>query len=310
MSVIFLIGPTASGKTALSLKLAEKLNAEIISCDSMCIYRGMDILASKPNKSDRRKVKHHLVDIISPGREFNVYEYRELALKTIEEILERDKTPLFVGGSGLYVKTIVDGLFRSGKKDLKFRKKQEQLAKKYGNIYLYNKLKKIDPIAAKKIHANNVRRVIRALEIYHTEEKRPSELKKKIEPLGYDFKIFGLKTEREELYSSIDKRVEEMFRQGLVSEVKRLSKKRLGITAKGALGYAEVLGYLKGKYSLEQAKELLKRNTRHFAKRQMTWFRADDRIHWLSLKQLDTSCNDKSVNLFIVKDGKGDTCNS
>ena len=280
MPVVFLVGPTASGKTSLSLKLAKKLNAEIISCDSMCVYKDMDILTSKPTKRDRGKVKHHLIDIISPGKEFSVAEYRRLALEAIEGIFKRSKTPLFVGGSGLYVKAIVDGLFPSGKKDLAFRKRQDQLARKYGNVYLHNKLKRIDPASAKKIHPNNLRRVIRALEVYYTEKKRPSELKRKTEPLGYKFKIFGLKIERERLYSNIDERVEEMFRQGLIEEVKRLSKKRLSVTARNALGYKEVLGYLKGKYSLEDAKYLLKRNTRHFAKRQLTWFRADERILW------------------------------
>ncbi len=280
MPVVFLVGPTASGKTSLSLKLAKKLNAEIISCDSMSVYKDMDILTSKPTKRDRGKVKHHLVDIISPSKEFSVAEYRRLALKAIDDIFKRGKTPLFVGGSGLYVKAIVDGLFPSGKKNLVFRKRQDRLARKYGNTYLHNKLKRIDPASAKKIHPNNLRRVIRALEVYHTEKKRPSELKRKTEPLGRKFKIFGLEIERERLYSNIDERVEEMFRQGLVEEVKRLSKKRLSITARGALGYAEVLGYLKGRCSLEDAKYLLKRNTRHFAKRQLTWFRADKRILW------------------------------
>lgn len=286
MSVVFLVGPTASGKTSLSLRLAKKLNAEIISCDSMCVYKDMDILTSKPTKSDRKKLKHHLVDIISPSKEFSVAEYRRLALGAIGNIFKRGRTPLFVGGSGLYVKAIVDGLFPSGKKDLAFRKKQERLARKYGNIYLHKKLKRIDPASAKKIHPNNLRRVIRALEVYHTEKKRPSELKHKTEPLGYRFKIFGLEVERKRLYNNIDERVEEMFRQGLVEEVKRLSKRRLSITARGALGYREVLGYLKGKYSLEDAKAILKRNTRRFAKRQLTWFRRDDRTKWLGVDKI------------------------
>lgn len=291
MSVIFLIGPTASGKTALSLKLAKKLNAEIVSCDSMCVYKGMNILTSKPTREHRRRVKHHLIDIISPGREFNVYEYRKLALKVIEEILERDKTPLFVGGSGLYVKAVIDGLFPSSKKDVKFRKKQAWLAKKYGNLYVYNKLKKIDPESAEKIHPNNLRYVIRALEIYHTEKKRPSDIRKNREPLKHKVQIIGIELERPELYKKIDDRVKEMFKKGLVEEVRRLSKKRLGITAKAALGYNEVLGYIKGKYSLEEAKELLKKNTRHFAKRQMTWFRADKRIQWVEGCNCERTCN-------------------
>lgn len=282
MTVYFLVGPTASGKTALSIKLATQNNAEIISCDSMCVYKGMDILTSKPTRLDRKGVKHHLIDVISPTKEFSVAEYRRLALQTAEDILRRGKTPLFIGGSGLYVKAVVDGLFPSGKKDLRFRRRQEKLAKKYGNGWLHKKLRKIDPIAAEKIHPNNLRRVIRALEIYHTEKRRPSELKQKTGPIRYKVRIFGLKVAKEKLYRNIDLRVDEMFKKGIVEEVKKLSKKKLSLTAKKALGYSEVMGYLKGKYSLEEAKDLLKKNTRRFAKRQMTWFRADPRIHWLN----------------------------
>ncbi|MFC1624626.1 tRNA (adenosine(37)-N6)-dimethylallyltransferase MiaA [Candidatus Omnitrophota bacterium] len=282
MPVIFLIGPTASGKTGLSIKLAKKLNSEIISCDSMCVYKGMDILTSKPTKSERREIKHHLVDIISPSQEFSVAEYRRLALLAVEDILKRGKTPLFVGGSGLYVKSVIDGLFPSNKKDERFRKRQEKLSKDYGKKYLYKKLERIDPVTARKIHPNNLRRVIRALEVFHTEKKRPSELKKKTEPIKYKVKILGMKVDREELYKNIEKRVEEMFKEGLMQEVKRLSKTRLSLTARKALGYNEVLGYLKGRYSAAEAEDLLKKNTRHFAKRQLTWFRYDTRIEWIS----------------------------
>ncbi|PIP67824.1 MAG: tRNA (adenosine(37)-N6)-dimethylallyltransferase MiaA [Candidatus Omnitrophica bacterium CG_4_9_14_0_2_um_filter_42_8] len=279
--VYFLVGPTASGKTKFSIKLAKKLNAEIISCDSMCVYKGMDILTSKPLASDRKKTRHHLIDIIPPAREFSVAEYRKMALEKIEEILRRKKIPLFVGGSGLYVKAVIDGLFPSAEKDLKFRNSQEALAGKYGKAYLYRKLKKIDPVRAKKIHPHDLRRVIRALEIYHTEKKRPSELNKTTEPLKYNFKIFGLQLDRQKLYKNIDTRAEEMFKKGIVSEVKKLSGKKPGMTAGKALGYNEVLGYLKGEYSLGQAKELLKKNTRHFAKKQLTWFHGDKRIRWI-----------------------------
>jgi tRNA dimethylallyltransferase len=285
--IIFLIGPTASGKTSLSIKLGRKLNAEIISCDSMCVYKGMDILTSKPSLADRKKVRHYLIDIIPPVKEFSAAEYRSMALEKIEEILKRKKTPLFVGGSGLYVKAVIDGLFPSAEKDLKFRKKQEILAKKYGKAYLYRKLRKIDPSRAAKIHPNDLRRVIRALEIYHTEKKRPSELNIATEPLKYDFKIFGLQMDKNELYGNINNRVDDMFKKGIVNEVRKLSKKKFSMTAAKALGYSEVLGYLKGMYSLEDAKELLKKNTRHFAKRQLTWFRPDQRITWLLPSQVD-----------------------
>jgi len=242
----------------------------------------MDILTSKPSRSDLKKVRHHLIDVISPEKEFSAAEYRRMALDKIEDILKRGKTPLFVGGSGLYVRAVIDGLFPSAVKDSKFRKKQDALAKKYGKGYLYKKLKKIDPLRAEKIHPNDLRRVIRALEIYYTEKKRPSELDKTTEPLKYDFKIFGLDVPRGELYKNINDRVEEMFRKGIVQEVKRLSKRKLSMTSKKALGYDEVMGYLKGRYSKEEAMELLKKNTRHFAKRQLTWFRPDRRISWCS----------------------------
>ncbi|MBU0759613.1 MAG: tRNA (adenosine(37)-N6)-dimethylallyltransferase MiaA [Candidatus Omnitrophica bacterium] len=284
MFAYFLVGPTASGKTALSLKLAKRLNAEIISCDSMCVYKGMDILTSKPSKAVRKKIRHHLIDLIPPAREFNVAMYRDLALEAIEDIFKRGKTPLFVGGSGLYVNSVVDGLFCSSKKDTRFRKKQEKLAKRYGKRYLYNKLRRIDLESAAKIHPNNLRYVIRALEIYHTEKKRPSEVRKNREPLKYNVKIFGVNSGRDVLYKNIDNRVEAMFRSGIVNEVKKLSKTRPGITARGALGYKEILGYLKGEYALEEAKEMLKKNTRHFARRQITWFRADSRIDWLNVQ--------------------------
>jgi len=273
MTVYFLVGPTASGKTELSVKLAKKLDAEIISCDSMCVYKGMDVLTSKPSAGIRKKIKHHLIDLIPPTKEFSSVEYRALALKAVEEIFSRGRTPLFVGGSGLYVKAVVDGIFPSAKKDTRFRKKQESLAKKYGKLYLYNKLKRIDPASAQKIHPNNLRYVIRALEIYHTEKKKPSEARKNREPLKYKVKIIRVNPDRAELYKNIDSRVEEMFASGIVNEVKKLSKSKLSLTAKGALGYKEVLGYLKGEYSIETAKELLKKNTKHLAKRQITWFR-------------------------------------
>jgi len=285
MQIIFLVGPTASGKTALSLKLAKKLNAEIISCDSMCVYKGMDILTSKPSTGDRKKIRHHLIDIIPPAREFSVADYRRMALKKIEDILRRKKTPLFVGGSGLYVKAVIDGLFPSAKKDPAFRRKQEALLERYGKTYLYKKLKNIDPGRARKIHPNDLRRVIRALEIYHTEKKPPSELKADTEPLKYDFKILGLNPDRSQLYKNIEDRVEEMFKRGIVREVRRLSKKKLSMTAGKALGYSEILGYIKGRYSLEEARELLKKNTRHFARRQLTWFRPDKRIEWIKAGQ-------------------------
>lgn len=242
----------------------------------------MDILTSKPPLSYRKKIRHHLIDIISPEKEFSVAEYRKLAIKKIGEIIKRKKTPLFVGGSGLYVKAVIDGLFPSAKKSIKFIKAQERLANRYGKKYLYRKLLKIDSERAKDIHPNDLRRIIRALEIYYTEKKRPSDIKIETKPLPYDFKIFGISIDRDILCRNIDNRVEDMFKKGIIKEVKVLSRKKLSMTAKKALGYNEILGFLNGRYRLDEAKEILKKNTRHFAKRQLTWFRPDKRITWLS----------------------------
>lgn len=208
----------------------------------------------------------------------------------------RGKLPLIVGGSGLYVKALVDGLLISKPKDTKLRDKLFALSKKYGNKYLYNRLKKVDPNAAKNIHPNNTRRVIRALEVYKTSGTPISVMKTKTYGLAskYDIKIFGLKRDRENLYDRINKRVDNMLKSGLLDEVERLKRKKISLTAKAALGYKEIGGYLDGSYDQEEAVELLKRNTRRFAKRQITWFKKDPSITWIEVAKDDTA--DKIVN--------------
>lgn len=287
--IIFLTGPTAIGKTDIAFELAKKINAEIISCDSMQVYKGMNIITSKPPATLRKKIKHHLVDLIAATKEYNVSKYRRDAISKIKEILNRRKTPLFVGGTGLYMSILIDGIFKirpSGKIRMKLYKQ----AKKLGNIYLYNKLKNIDPQSASKIHPNDTKRLVRALEVFESTGKPISYLQKQRKGLAdkYDVRIFCLNMPRGKLYNRINSRVEEMFKKGLEAEVKKLLKKKLSKTAKYAIGINELRGYIDGEYDLDEANRLIKRNTRAYAKRQLTWFRKDKRIHWLDIKDRES----------------------
>ncbi len=286
--VVFLVGPTAIGKTCLAIQLARRLNAEIISCDSMQVYRGMRILSQAPSKKTLTGIRHHLIGFLTPQKEFSVARFRSLAARRIKDILKRGKVPLLVGGSGLYVKALIDGLFQSPKADPEFRKEMFKRVSKYGAESVHEKLFAIDPEAAANIHPNDSRRVIRALEIYVCAKKTMTELKKETRGLKseYDIAIFGLNKPRGELYEDIGARVEHMFAAGVVEEVKNLMKRRLSRTAKAILGFDEIEGCLKGRYGLERAKEALKRNTRRLAKKQLTWFRADKRIEWFDVSKM------------------------
>jgi len=281
--VLFIVGPTGIGKTALALKLARKIGAEIISCDSMQVYKAMDILSQSPKPSETKKVRYHLVRFLSPTKEYSAGSFRRRAASLIDDVIMRGKLPIVVGGTGLYVKSLIDGLFPSPKASLKFRKCMYSYASRYGNRRLHNKLEKIDPLSANAIHPNNVKRVIRALEICRSTGRTMTELKNSTKGIAdkYRIRIIGLTSARDKIYSDINERVEKMFASGVIDEVKKLSGKRLSKTAKAVLGYKEILGFLKNEYSLDEAKELMKRNTRRFAKRQLTWFRADKRIRWI-----------------------------
>lgn len=287
--IIFLVGPTASGKTDVAVDLAKGINAEIISCDSMQVYRGMDILSQKPTQSQCSIIPHHMISILDPRKEFSVAEYKAKVEDVIKKIHNKGKGVLVAGGSGLYVKALIDGLFPSQPKDAKLRTDLLNLSKKYGKKYLHNRLKRIDPKAAASIHPNNTRRVIRGLEVYKTSGVTISQMKSKTRGLSgrYDIRIFGLNRIRQKLYDRIDKRVDKMFVDGLVAEVHALTKKRISRTAKSALGYKEVADYINGKLTEEEARSLIKRNTRRFAKRQMTWFRRDRRITWIHIGEND-----------------------
>lgn len=283
--IIFLVGPTAVGKSETAVCLAKRINAEIISCDSMQVYKGMDIITSKPPLASRRIIPHHLLSVISPDKEYCVFRYYKDASPKIKEILRRAKTPLIAGGSGLYMSILIDGIFKSAKPRKAIRNRLYQQAEELGSEYIYKRLKDIDPEAAAKIHLNDTKRIVRALEVFEVTGQTISQLQKQRRELGqeYDIKVFGLNMEREKLYRRIDERVEKMFNQGLVAEVKCLLKSKLSKTAAYAIGIKEAKGYLDGLYDLEAAKRLAKRNTRLYVKKQLTWFRKDKRINWIQV---------------------------
>lgn len=283
--IIFITGPTAVGKSETAVYLAQKLNAEIISCDSMQVYKGMDIITSKPTAFLRKNVGHHLIDIIPAAREYNVSKYRREALRKIKEVVKRGRVPVLAGGTGLYMSILIDGIFKAKSQNQNIRNRLYKQAGQLGSGYLYEKLKSIDPEVALKIHPNDTKRVIRALEVFKSTGKPISYLQKQRKGLSreYDVKVFCINMPRKKLYKRIDARVEKMFTDGLVSEVKKLLKSGLSKTASYAIGIRELKGYFDGLYDLEEAKRLMKRNTRLYAKRQLTWFRKDKRIHWINI---------------------------
>jgi len=288
--IVFLVGPTAIGKTAIAIHLANKINAEIISCDSMQVYNSMNIVTSQPDRPQRKKVKHHLLAVVSPAKEYNVARYRRDAISICDKLFLKGKNPLFVGGAGLYYSIIIDGIFPAVPEDKLIRARlYKQLILK-GNKYLYNKLAKVDPVSAKKIHLNDSRRIIRALEVYMKTGQPVSVLQKNRVGLGkeYEIKIFALNADRQVLYHKIDQRVDKMFSAGLVDEVRKLLKLKLSKTACCAIGIRELERYFNGAHSLDKARSLIQRNSRRYAKRQLTWFRKDKRIQWINIKDKET----------------------
>lgn len=285
--LVFLVGPTAIGKTGISIELAGLINGEVISCDSMQVYKGMDIGTSKPAKDLVTRIPHHMIDIIEPSDEFSVAQFRRMAVKAIEDIIARGKTPLVAGGSGLYIKVLIDGIFEAPSTDREFRARLKQEADEFGTEILYIRLQEVDKEAASGIHPNDLRRILRALEVYEKAKAPISQLRTNTVGLSdqYEVRIFGLNMERPALYKKIEERVDLIFKEGLVDEAKRLTENKLSLTASQALGYKEVFAFLRGEYDIEEAKRLIKRNTRHYAKRQFTWFRRDKRIEWMMLDE-------------------------
>jgi tRNA dimethylallyltransferase len=291
--VVFLVGPTATGKTRVAAILAKKINAEIISCDSMQVYKNMDILTSKPSPALRKKVAHHLINIIPLEKEYDVSQYRKEACKKIKEVLAQGMLPLVVGGTGLYISILLDGIFQVKSEDKNLRLKLFREAGQKGSAHLHQRLARVDPQAALKIHPNDTKRIIRALEVFLTTGKPISQLQKQRSGLiqEYEVKIFGLNIKRQELYRRIGGRVDKMFKAGLAAEVKSLLKKKLSRTACRAIGIREIRLFLDGGYSLKEAKDLIKRNTCLYAKRQLTWFRKDKRVKWIEIRDKETAAS-------------------
>ena len=300
--VIVIIGPTASGKTSLSIELAKQIKGEIISCDSMQIYKDMDIGSAKPTKKERQGIKHYLIDEVLPTERFSVAEYKKRAEKAIEEILAKGKMPIVVGGTGLYVNSLIDGIeYDSMPLDETYREKLMKMAEKEEGLKkLYEQAKKIDEEAIQKISPNDKKRIIRILEIYHTTGKNKTEQEKlsRQKEVKYDYKIFVLNIERPILYERINKRVDIMLEQGLIEEVKNLIQKYPTFpTAMQAIGYKEMVAYLKNQITKEEAIEKIKQESRRYAKRQITWFK---RIP--NTKELN-GLEDTQNNIHIILEG-------
>lgn len=307
-NIIVIVGPTASGKTSLSIDLAKHYKGEIISADSMQIYKYMDIGTAKPTIKEMEGIKHYLIDEVNPDEDFNVVKYTQLANQYIEEILSKGKQPIIVGGTGLYVSSLVNNItFSEIECDPELRIKLQQEADEYGAQYLHEKLSRVDPEAADSIHPNNIKRVIRALEVFYQTQKPKAfhNEQSKQTPPKYNYILIGLNMERELLYSRINKRVDIMLEAGLLDEVKHIIKLGYGdcnIAMQG-IGYKQIISYLNGDVTFEEAIELIKRDSRRYAKRQLTWFRRMDEINWLNVDKIGNNDNIVSSAIAII-DGK------
>ena len=300
--VIVICGPTASGKTALSIELAKKINGEIVSCDSMQIYKEMDIGTAKPTLEEMQGIKHYMIGMISPNERYSVADYKKDAKKAIREILNKGKVPIVVGGTGLYIDSLIYEIeYQDIEFDKEYREHLEKEVKEKGLEELYNVAKEIDPEAIEKISKNDKKRILRILEIYHAtgENKTEQERKSRQKEVEYDYKVYALNMDREKLYDRINKRVDKMIEEGLIQEVEKIYKKYNDFpTAMQGLGYKEVVEYLEGKLTKEEMIEKIKQETRRYAKRQLTWFRKNKQTIWL-----DVGKNTIQNNIEIILEG-------
>lgn len=302
--LIILTGPTAIGKTELSIQLAKAVNGEIISADSMQIYRYMDIGTAKIKSDEMQGIKHYLIDEQEPDEEFDVVKFKKAAQKAIKEIRQKEKIPILVGGTGFYIQAVLyDICFEQVIKNVSYREELEQLAQEKGTLFLHKQLAAVDPESALAIPANNKKRVIRALEFYQQTGKKISEhnqiQREKKSP--YEFAYFVLNEERKSLYEKIDKRVDQMIEKGLLEEVTMLYQKgyQKKLPSMQGLGYRQIIAYLEGEYSLEEAIDQIKKETRHFAKRQLTWFRREKEVIWIDKQEFQ---NDNiKIFYFLLK---------
>lgn len=287
--LIILTGPTAVGKTKASIGLAKAIGGEIISADSMQVYREMDIGSAKITQAEMQGVRHYLVDVLAPDEEFHVVKFQQMAKAAMEEIYAKGKIPIVVGGTGFYIQALLYDIdFTDNHEDAAYRRRLEELAAEKGAGYLHEMLRKVDAKSADAIHANNVKRVIRALEFYQQTGQKISEHneKERAKESPYDFCYFVLNDDRSRLYEQIDARIDQMMKNGLVAEVTALKNKGYtkDMVSMQGLGYKELLDYLSGETTLEEAVYILKRDTRHFAKRQLTWFKRERDVIWIHKK--------------------------
>ncbi len=303
--LIIITGPTAVGKTALSVRLAKAIGGEIISADSMQVYRHMDIGSAKIKKEEMDGVPHYLIDVLDPEEEFNVTVFQKMAKEAVEEIYSHGHIPIVAGGTGFYIQALLYDIdFTENGEDTSIRMELEKLGQERGAEYLHNLLRDIDPDSAEEIHENNLKRVIRAIEYYRQTGERISEHNKREREKNspYNFLYYVVNTDRARLYERIDRRVDLMLEQGLVEEVMHL--KDMGLTrdmvSMQGLGYKEILDYLQGICTLEEAIYVLKRDTRHFAKRQITWFKRERDVRWLNLPDFNNDLD--QVQLKMLQD--------
>ncbi|MCI6869923.1 MAG: tRNA (adenosine(37)-N6)-dimethylallyltransferase MiaA [Selenomonadales bacterium] len=293
--LIVIAGPTASGKTALAVELARRLDTEIISGDSMLVYKGLDIGTAKPGKKEMGGIRHHLIDILDAGAGFNVTDFINLAKPVITLLNQQGRIPILAGGTGLYIKSLVEGYqFNETSGDPEYRESLQRLAEEKGREYVFDMLRKVNPDAAERLHINNFRRIIRALEVYHLGGEQISE--EKASELAYDVFAIGLGWERSVLYERINRRVEIMIEQGLYNEVEGLLKNGISDSCQSmkGIGYKELLPAVRGEISLDEAADKIKQNTRHFAKRQLTWYRKMPYIRWYDAQaEVDEKLADK-----------------
>ena len=305
--LIVLTGPTAVGKTSLSIALARAVEGEIISADSMQVYKHMDIGSAKIKKEEMEGIPHYLIDVLEPDEEFHVVRFQEMAQEAMKEIYSKGKIPILTGGTGFYIQAVVKDIdFSQDTEKSSVRERLENLAQEKGGEYLHELLAQRDPESAEKIHPNNIKRVIRALEYYElTGEKISLHNEREGEKVSpYNTAYFVLNDHRERLYEKIDRRVDQMLDEGLVEEVRRLAQMGYtrDIVSLQGLGYKEILAYLEGEYSLEEAVYVLKRDTRHFAKRQLTWFRREKDVIWVNKPDFDY--DDKKILEYILENCK------
>ena len=289
--IIVVLGPTASGKTALAVELAKLYNGEVISADSMQIYKGMDILTAKPTEEEKQGIKHHLMDFLEPETDFSVADYVKLANMAVDDISRRGKIPILTGGTGLYINSLIDNIkFDDTTGDKEYRERLLAIANEKGNRYLWERLLEVDEETALSVHENNISRVIRALEVFEKTGERLSEHKKssRLEESRFEPAMIGLTfSDRQMLYDRINKRVDAMIDDGLVNEAKEIYYSRNLNTAHQAIGYKELIPYFSGQASLEDCIEKIKMETRRYAKRQLTWFRRDKRINWIEVDKYE-----------------------